>query len=551
MKKFTNKNWPYILIFVLSLLVSWPLLKSGYFSHQDDLQVIRIFEMRKCFIDMQIPCRWVPDMGWGNGMPLFNFYGVFPYYLGAVISFITGYIFAAKTLFYLTLTVGSIGIYLLVKNLWGRLAGTTSAVLYMFAPYKTLDVYVRGALSESLALAIIPFVFYLVYKVIISPEKKKYGLWFTLSLFIFLITHNIMTLIFLPVLAGWIVYWLLVNKWQGFRSVLVFGLLGVGLSAFFILPAFLEKNLIQTESLTRFELDYKANFVKLSQLFTDRSWGYGTSIPGPLGGMSFQIGWPHWFLVVISALFIFMPKVNRKTKILVAAIIGAFLLSIFMTHNKSTFIWVRVSLLKYFQFPWRFLSLSIFTASILGGFVTSVVKEKWRFYVCAAIIIVTIILNWSYFKPKEFYVVTDAEKLSGNLWDLQRRGALLDYLPTTALEPREAAPDRPLVISGTAETTNFINRSNNWEFTVDVKDNAEIEIPVYYFPDWRVKVDGKEYPFSHNNTIGRISVSLPPGNYQVMGNFKNTPLRSAANIITAISAIGLLGVIKWKKPENF
>ncbi len=494
MKRFTNKNWPYILIFVLSLLVSWPLLKSGYFSHQDDLQIIRIFEMRKCFVDMQIPCRWVPDMGWGNGFPLFNFYGVFSYYLGAVLSYFLGYIGSAKTLFFTALAAGSFGMYLLVKSLWGKLAGVTSAVLYLFAPYKALDVYVRGALSESIALTIIPFVLYFVYKLTISPKKKKYSILFSLSLFCFLTTHNIMTIIFLPVLIGWIIYWLTVGKWKNIGLVVVSFIIGVGLSAFFIVPAFLEKNLVQTETLTRFELDYRANFINVRQLFVDRTWGYGTSIPGPEGGMSFQIGWPHWFLVVISALFIFIPKVNRKTKILVAAIIGAFLLSIFMTHNKSTFIWVRVSLLKYFQFPWRFLSLSIFTASILGGFVISVVKEKWRFYVCATIIIVTIILNWSYFKPKEFYVVTDAEKLSGNLWDLQRRGALLDYLPTTALEPREAAPDRPLIISGTAETINFINRSNSWEFKVMVKDNTEIEIPVYYFPDWRVKVDGKEYP---------------------------------------------------------
>jgi len=90
------KHWQLILIFILGLSISWPLFKSGYFSHQDDLQVIRLVEMRKCFADFQIPCRWVPDMGWGNGFPLFNFYGVFTYYLGAVISFLTGYLVASK-----------------------------------------------------------------------------------------------------------------------------------------------------------------------------------------------------------------------------------------------------------------------------------------------------------------------------------------------------------------------------------------------------------------------------------------------------------------------
>ncbi|MDP3244754.1 MAG: 6-pyruvoyl-tetrahydropterin synthase-related protein, partial [bacterium] len=209
MQKLISKYWPFILIVVLSLSVSWPLVKSGYFSHQDDLQVIRIFEMRKCFADMQIPCRWVPDMGWGNGFPLFNFYGVFPYYLGAVLSYFVGYIGAAKLLFFIALSAGSFGVYLLIKSLWGKSAGITSAVLYLFAPYKALDVYVRGALSESMALAIIPFVFYFVYKLITSSEKK-FSILFSLSLFLFLITHNIMTIIFLPVLFGWLFYWLVI-----------------------------------------------------------------------------------------------------------------------------------------------------------------------------------------------------------------------------------------------------------------------------------------------------------------------------------------------------
>src|SRR3989304_10348317 len=94
-----KKNIYLILLLAFSLLVVWPLFLPGYFSHHDDLQVMRIFEMRRCFEDLQIPCRWVPDMGYGNGFPLFNYYSVLPYYLGAVLSYVLGYIGAAKVLF--------------------------------------------------------------------------------------------------------------------------------------------------------------------------------------------------------------------------------------------------------------------------------------------------------------------------------------------------------------------------------------------------------------------------------------------------------------------
>src|SRR3989344_5879342 len=106
MKKYITRYWQILLIVGLSLITAWPLFVPGYFSHHDDLQVMRIFEMRKCFSDFQIPCRWVPDMGYGNGYPIFNFYSVFPYYLGALASFAIGYIGAAKLLFFLPLILG-------------------------------------------------------------------------------------------------------------------------------------------------------------------------------------------------------------------------------------------------------------------------------------------------------------------------------------------------------------------------------------------------------------------------------------------------------------
>ena len=540
MKNFFKQHWILIIIFALGLSVSWPLMRGGYFSHQDDLQVIRIFEMRKCFSDLQIPCRWVPDMGWGNGFPLFNFYGVSAYYGGAIISYLTGYLAASKILFFLALVGGSFGVYLLVKDMWGKYAGLTSAILYMFAPYKALDIYVRGALSESMALAIIPFVLYFGY-------KRNYKL-FILTLFLFLITHNIMTVVFLPVVVLWMFYCLFEMKFKDIKMVIISFAIAFGLSAFFLLPAFLEKDLVQTESLTRFELDYRANYISVKQLFLDRVWGYGTSIPGPEGGMNFQIGWPHWLLALLSVALVFFAKVNKKTKYLVFSIFMTFIMSAFMTHNKSTFIWENINILHFFQFPWRFLSLSILTASILGGFVVSIAKEKWQLYLTALIVTLTVLLNWNYFKPREFYRITETEKLSGDLWEEQRKGALLDYLPKTALEPREAAPTEPIVVSGEAKISNFVNKSNRWKFNVEVFKGSQIEIPVYYFPNWEVKVNGKKYPFTHDNILGRISVSLKEGSYEVTGRFKNTPIRTLSNMISLVSVVAL--ILIWKKHKD-
>ncbi len=148
----------------LSAFILWPTFMPGYFFHHDDLQVMRIFEMRKCFDTGQIPCRWVPDMGYGNGYPLFNYYSVLPYYIGGLASYIFGFVGAAKVLFFIPLLIGGFGMYFLIRNLYGEWPALLAATLYQFAPYRALDGYVRGAIAESFALAIIPFVFYAFLK---------------------------------------------------------------------------------------------------------------------------------------------------------------------------------------------------------------------------------------------------------------------------------------------------------------------------------------------------------------------------------------------------
>jgi hypothetical protein len=97
-----------------------------------------------------------------------------------------------------------------------------------------------------------------------------------------------------------------------------------------------------------------------------------------------------------------------------------------------------------------------------------------------------------------------------------------------------------LVISGISEVSNFINKSNKFSFSAIVTKESTIDVPVFDFPDWEVKVNGKIY--NHNpGVIGRIEIKLPPGNYSVVGSFKNTPIRAFADSLTIMSVV-LFGI---------
>ncbi|MDP3973526.1 MAG: 6-pyruvoyl-tetrahydropterin synthase-related protein [Candidatus Daviesbacteria bacterium] len=550
MAKIFKNNIYLILVMVASLMISWPLFLPGYFSHHDDLQVMRIFEMRKCIEDLQIPCRWVPDMGYGNGYPLFNYYNPLPYYVGAILSFVLGYVISAKALFLIAIFLGGVSMFFLAKEIFGKEPAMVAAILYQLAPYKALDLYVRGALAESFALGIVPFCFLFVIK-LLREDRKVYFWGLSLSLAALLISHNIMTLVFVPILLIFCIFSIFFEKSKNIRLLLFSLVVGLGLAAFFIIPSYFEKDLVQIDNLTRLDLDFRAHFATVNQLFLDRSWGYGASFPGPNDTISLQIGWPHWAIVTISffwAIFSF-KKANSKMALLFFTI---FVLAIFMTHIRSAFVWEQIGILRFAQFPWRFLSAAIFTASLLGAYLISNINNKYKIYLTILIGVITIILNWNYFKPEIFYPnIGDIEKLSGEEWETQQKAAILDYLPQTGVQPREGAPANPLIINGQANISNFVNRSSRWKFNVDVDEKSRIEAPVFDFPKWRVFVDGKKIAHDNKNYLGRIAFELTEGEHAVEGKLENTPIRTLSNTITLISIIVLGLITLYGKNRKF
>lgn len=546
MKNILNNHWPILIMLGLSLLTTWPLFLPGYFSHHDDLQVMRIFEMRKCLEDLQIPCRWVPDMGYGNGYPLFNYYAVFPYYIGALTSFFIGYVFSAKLLFLIPLILSSLSMYLLARQFSGVYPALAAGILYTFAPYKALDSYVRGDVTESFSMAIIPLVLYFGLR-LINTGNLKFLILLSFSLAFFLISHNIMTVLFAPVILLLSLFWLNLKKFKNWKPLFSGLALGMGLSAFFIFPAYFEKELVQIDNLTRLDLNFRAHFVTINQLFWDREWGYGASKPGTDDTISFQIGWPHWWIVVVSVLWVL--KIRNLLYFILFAI---FLLSIFMIHVRSAFIWEQIPILRFTQFPWRFLAVTVFSVSLIAALFLGSFKDKIQKYAALVLIVFVVYFNWSYFRPEHFYPnIHDTQKLSGKLWETQQKAAILDYLPKGAVQPREPAPKEPILISGNAEFENFKLRSNSWQFKAIVKEPSVVEVPVFDFPNWQVFIDSKKVEHNNKNYLGRISFNLNEGEYLVVGKFLNTAIRTYSNLISAVCLVILVILILYGEKRAF
>lgn len=369
----------------------------------DWTHVARLVELDLALKAGQIPPRWAPDLGWGYGMPLFHFYGPLPYYAAEILYLIKlPAVWAIKTVFALNFFLGFYFMYLWAKTFWGKYGALVAATAFTYLPYRAVDFYVRGTLGELTAMTFLPLLFY-------ALKKKKLILTALAWTAVFL-SHNVIalfSLFFIPL------YFLFNLKlWKKFLLV---SALTLGFSAFFILPAFFEKDLTIVNSLTGGFFHYSYHFIYLRQLFI-RTWAYGGSILGPFDDISFQLGWPHLILALPAIWF------WKKLKYYFLALAVA----IFMMTFHSQFIWDRLPILALAQFPWRLLTFAGTFVAFLSGSIMQKINNK---FFLTAIIILTIGLNWQYFRPEKFspvndYYYTDRQRIAAEM-----SGVLQDYLP--------------------------------------------------------------------------------------------------------------------------
>lgn len=519
------------------------LLQPGYFSMHDDLQSLRQYQLDKCFVDGQIPCRWVPDLGYGYGYPLFNYYPPLPYLIGQPFRWLgLQYIDIVKVVGVIGFITAAAFMYLLGKEFWGKSGGLLSAVFYTYAPYHSVDYYVRGAVNEFWAMAIYPAIFYFTYRLIVT-RRKIYLTLTALSAAALLLSHNPMFMIFAPLLLLWCLFWTLKLKSHlpTYFLLTLSALWAFGLAAFFTLPVVFEARYVSLWTLTSGYFNYLAHFLNLKQIFLDINWGYGSSQLGPNDTMSFALGFLHWLVPLLILLLTPFVKKLRQHKFLILLLVFFTLSSLFMSHSKSTEIWKVIRPLEFLQFPWRFLTLAVFSVSFLSGAITLAVNKKLFF---VAVLLLLIYLNGNYFRPREWYPdMTDDIKFSGHSWQLLITSGIFDYLPIWAPQPPADPAGADINIThGSGTFSRLAKSSHSQSYQLNVTSpQASVELQTFYFPGWKVFLDGLAVSLdpSRDPLLGRMQIDVPIGSHTLTAHFTNTPVRTLGNLLSLISWLAI------------
>lgn len=519
-----KKHLTAITVTLLAAVILWaalPLYGKNYIpTHDGEYHIIRIAEFARMLGAGYLIPRWAPDMNSGYGIPIFNYNYPFPDYIGSLVRVFTrDAVYAFQMSMGLGYIAVGIGAYVWLFVLFGQVPALVGGIVASFTPYLFVDTYVRGSIGEVWATVFLFLSFYFI-------EKKRF-IWFAIAYGLLILSHNILAMLYTPFLVGYV----LIRD----KKAALWMLGGIGMSAFFWMPALLEAKYVVGLN----TVNFRQYFVQIYELLIP-SWGTGFAGTGLGNAMSVQIGIVP-LIAMVGAILLMLRKQTYKYKNLLWYFIAVLSAAVFFMLPISGPVWEVVKPLQLMQYPWRLLSFVVPVAGFSAAYwISSVKKKPWGLILA----VLAIAFSASYARPvlyaprNEVYYMTRANFTDGT-------SSMGNSFSTVWSGWKGSRPAKYVnVVNGSV--LQLISQSYlDKLFMVKMNHEGEVSMSILYFPGWTAVVDATKVPI-HYQIDGTIRFLVPEGRHTVRVRFTETPVREIADIISILTIVSLVGLLFYE-----
>src|SRR4051794_32609627 len=308
-----------VLLLVAALApIALPFMSADFpQGHDATAHITNLYRFDRAFAQGQFPVRWVEGIRDGRGQPLFNFYQVGFYYcvelihqFGATLSV------AFKAAPVLLWWLAALFMYFLLRP-YGIVAAAAGTLTFALSPYLIVDVFVRAAYPEFTALAFSIGALWAADSFLRTGNRASLAC-AALAWGAMLICHLPATLIVLPMFVLHGAYRALATPGAPARLpwLTVAVVAGVGLAAFYLVPALAELPFVSIRRLTQDTSDYHRHFVPVRQ-WTAFLWSYqwnyrGASISDPADLMPAHVNVAQWVAIAAALCVLAFHSLRRR-----------------------------------------------------------------------------------------------------------------------------------------------------------------------------------------------------------------------------------------------
>jgi hypothetical protein len=543
---------------IASIVALHPLFRGKLIAGHDAAEYPpRIVEFSKVIREGHVPPIWAPDLSSGHGQPLFGFSPPFPYVIALPFRAAgAGLTNAIQWSVALLLFCGAAAIYGIGRRLHtSASASLGGAIAWLFGPYLSLDLFVRAAFSEAVAIAVAPLALLALLNVLERPTFSRIAL-AAASVALIQLSHNAVALLLVPVF----VLIALVCGGEAFQSAregprlrrlapLVAAVAaiggGLGLTAFFWWPSIAEISYLHTPRLLEGTFDWTANLVFPRQLFS-LGWGYGFSVPGPGDGMSFALGPAHLVLGLAGMAIAWRsPARWLRTFGLACGILA--ISGTFLTTTWASPLWSHLPLLHYSQVPWR----ALLIPGLFFPLLAVLAFERSGPRGTMILVAVLVAINLPHTEAQGFLTYDDEYFAPESIAAKGINTTTHEEFEPRWSQVRPPYSPQPLTgITSPIQVSVISNLAARRQFNVSVPAPTMVESSIFYYPGWEVRVDGALAAVTPHPTRGTMQFAVPAGRHTVAITLYPTAVRRLAFLVSLVTLVLLAtGVaVEWATP---
>ncbi len=497
-----NFSWWVIGILVATLIVILPLLQKGFIVSDDgNWMVIRLSAFFQSFREGQFPVRFLGRLNNSYGYPVANFLYPGFLYIGSFIHLL-GFSFpnSVKIIFIGSVTLSSLLIFFWLKKYFSSFPSFLGSLGFLFSPYLIFDIYKRGSVGEVLAV-------FAGAAALFSIERDM--LWLVPPTMGFLIiSHNSLGLLFFLFLLSYI----LVRKRVNF-FVPVF--IGLGLSTFFWFPAIYERKFILFDMVT---------VSQPQQYFIE-------------GSMLYLLG-----LVNVFAFLMVLKDSHKEKRGVRDFFLVMFVISVLLSTSLSNPVWMAPFMEKLFQFPYRFLSLSLIAAPWLIACMTQKIEKKYQWHTLLLFFVLFVVSTAPVLfhiklieRPDGYYTTNEATTTVAN-----------EYMPRWVKEaPRDRAHQRMVFFQGKGKIEAKVMSTQKIDAIILADEPSIIQVNSVYYPGWGIAIDDQFVAPDYQNVYGLMRVPISAGKHRFVAEFRETILRFLADMVSVVFLIFYFCYVVW------
>lgn len=394
-----------------------------------------------------------------------------------------------------------------------KIIASFSAILYMFAPYRLTDMYIRMAVSELTSFIFIPIIFEGLNN-ILSKNKKSYKLaWGTIGL---ILTHTVVTM-YMAIICFIYVAIVIIFKIKNKESVkkqiieiiknLAFALV---VTSFYLVP------LVEHYFATSYEVFVPGRMQRIDVLKALKVKFHELFLTTSNQTMIYEIGLAQVVGLIITP-FIYKKldkklKVTYTTFLVLGVMLSIMTLTIFPFEKLPSF-------LTMIQFTFRLLEFTAFFFSFIVAINYGTILKGFNIKDLIVLNLIVVLLTTVYTSKLKWGLPYDEQTLTQNPKTLTSQTgrvhagmASMEYMPSKMFNNKNYVvnrKDEPVIVNSNKTTIKSYEKNDS---KLKIKlENAEagtvIELPYTYYLGYRIYENGKEIKYTESD-YGFVQITL-------------------------------------------